>query len=108
MIDPTANCIFVLADAVDFELARPAVVRQGQHRRMRPVVTALEAIDQLGCDGIVTIGKDIGFDDNTIAHHALNRKSPRIDLRLDALDDYAEKAVFQQRPGWVGNKSTRT
>ena len=67
MIDPAVNGEAVTAQFGDFELARPTVVHQRAQRTLLPVAIALMTGKKDGGDGIVTIGKDVGFYAHGIA-----------------------------------------
>ena len=87
MIDPSVNGEKVTAQFGEFEFACPTVVHQRAQRTLLPVAIALMTRKKNGGDGIVAVGKDIGFHAHGIAECPLSGKSASVNFRGNSFND---------------------
>ena len=96
VVDPALDREAVGAQGAWLELGPPAVVGQGQHRRFRPLRLTTAAVEQHRPELVVAVGEAVGLDPDALAQRSLGRISPSLDLRGDALDDYAARLDVRQ------------
>src|SRR5438874_1151877 len=93
MIDPRFDRAKVEAELLDVDFGAPAIVAERRHARFTHLFFRRMPILHDGGDEIVSVGEDVGFNDDAIADDTLRRKEAAVDLRLHSFDDYASTAV---------------
>src|SRR3569623_632034 len=92
--DPGAYGIPVAAQAVNEDIAAPAVVTEELHRSFAPLVFRRVAPQQHARDQVVAVGEGIGFDLDAFAQRTFDGETAAIDLRGHGFDHHAAPAVF--------------
>jgi hypothetical protein len=70
------------------------IVAEEAHGGALPLRCALLAPEELGHDGVMAVGEDVGFDDDVVPDGALHGIAPAIHLGTDRLDDDARRWVL--------------
>jgi hypothetical protein len=65
------------------------VVAEEPHGRDAPFLLGGLAPQELGDDGVMAVGEDVGLDDDVVPDGALDRIAAAVDLGTDAFDDDA-------------------
>jgi hypothetical protein len=91
-VHPTHNGIVIATDRRNLERTAPAIVDQRLHGSFSPLRRAFLAVEHHTRDDVVTINERVGLDDHGVAHHALDRVRPTIDLGLNPFDDNPRSA----------------
>src|SRR6185503_4890818 len=73
----------------------PAVVAEEFHGDFRPSLRA-RPVAQHARDLLVPVGERIAGDDDALAHDALGREAPAVDLRLHVLDDRVGRGLDER------------
>ncbi len=78
--------------AVEPDAPGPAIVvdqaaSAASRQAPRVAAAALRPQQQRRVQQVMTIGVDVGRDQQVVAHHSLDRMAPAVELRLDPLDD---------------------
>ena len=90
VIDPGFDSEAVPAHAYQREMRNPAVVVERMHAHAGPAALVLGAVQKLGRQQRMTVGKDVGFDPHTFADNALDGEL-FIDMGRDRLDGDARR-----------------
>ena len=98
--------------AIEPDAAGPAIVVHQPHRRLAPAasraVAALRAEQQGGVELVVTVGVDVGRDQQLVANHPLGGVAPAVELRLDPLDNDRAARADCVRPRIVSGRAAAT
>ena len=86
VIDPGLQREAVRAQGGGLELALPAVVGQGRHRRLGPFALAHAAVQKKGGEDVVTVGEAVRLDPHPLAQRSLRGIAAGLDLGGDSLD----------------------
>jgi hypothetical protein len=78
------------------------VVAVERHWRLSPGLFIGVAVEKTCIQHIVPVGEDVSLDVDDIAHNALDRKTPRVDLWCDVLDYNSGRGDFRVDRGWQG------
>src|SRR5690606_32017679 len=89
VIDPAVDCESIVAEPIDHEATAPPVIANVAHLRAAPGLFLIVPEADLTSNGVVTIGEDIGCDQDLLTDHALGRVLTAVDLRHHGLDDHA-------------------
>ena len=79
-IDCADNCVCIASQLGHRKLASPAIVAKRGHIDILPRCFAFFPEQEPRDHMVVAVGEDVGLDHDHIAHHPLDRKTPRIDL----------------------------
>ncbi len=102
MIDPAGQGEEVGAELVDAESGFPAVIDHQAHRRLVPLLFALVAVKEDGCQFVVAVGEDVGLHHHRFAEHPLAGITAAVDLRRHPLDHHPPPAILGDFGGWGG------
>jgi hypothetical protein len=76
VVDPTLHFEAIVAQFFHAECSRPAVVHQGLHGYLGPLIRTFAVNQQRGGDRVVPVGEDICFHADLIAQSAFCGESP--------------------------------
>src|SRR5437868_4443472 len=94
MINPAFNREKIISNFVDGKFRSPAVVLNQFHRRFRPFRIFFMPKFYDGGKRVVSIGKNVCFDDYLFTHRPFDSVTSAVNLRRDVFDDNAPAAVL--------------
>ncbi|GIX28173.1 MAG: hypothetical protein KatS3mg123_2054 [Burkholderiales bacterium] len=85
-VHPGGHGVAVAAQALHRKAPAPAVVAQGLHRPLMPLVFRLVAVAQHAGQHVVAVGEGVGLHHHPLADHPLDGEAAAVHLRAHALD----------------------
>jgi len=96
-VDPGLDAVAPVSGPVDLEGAGPLVITEQLERRLAPARRAGRLVADGGAEELVPVAEDAGRHVDAVAHGALHRVAPAVDLRRHPLDLNARRRLVGLR-----------